>query len=639
MKKIICLLFLFIFSLVFISCDENNPVIDDPVIDDIYYEVKFVIDTKEEVIKVKENTKVTKPDDPEKVGYEFIGWFNDDTLYDFESLVTKDITIEAVWVDINELTPSYIEITNYENMIVLGYTMDLDIKTKPSDKPFEVKWTVDNDKLATIDENGVLTALKCGIVKVKAESIYNSDISHTISINIYEDNYTKANINLGGYEIIIMNADSALADNDPFLDGYKNADKLYKQQAWKKIEEVYNCKIRVESYPMEAPWGAPRIAWIKDNASLNQSKCDIAIVSSNWIPELAPTNSLVDVTKYYEKYGNEQMMTIQKEATTYNNGLYGVSEGIKMDRTYVDLGLYYNVAMLEKFNIKDPATLFNEGRWNYTDFTNWVIESQSKLPVGFYILGGAPYYYLYGLTNASGVKLADNVLMQTNVNNKRVKDACELINNLHDLGCTDNIISWAESDGGFIEGITLMTTGYLWFVNLLSKWDPEMFDRYRSSLYDYTSYGYVPFPYPDDVKKEDTRYGLSGLSVMVYVSGRVYPDGVNFEDIYRVVNELFLLTNSLQNNDPEYDSRAIKTQSISKKITHQPSVEALLYMDYSKAFYEPSTMIYYSPPASNLKGFANKLMYSNEDFDEMYQNYGKLFENDFNEFFNINKGL
>ena len=29
-------------------------------------------------------------------------------------------------------------------------------------------------------------------------------------------------------------------------------------------------------------------------------------------------------------------------------------------------------------------------------------------------------------------------------------------------------------------------------------------------------------------------------------------------------------------------------------------------------------------------------MYSNEDFDEMYQNYGKLFENKFNEFFNIN---
>lgn len=97
MEKIICLLFLFIFSFVFISCDENNPVIDNPVIDDIYYGVKFVIDTKEEVVKVKENTKVTKPVDPEKVGFEFIGWFTDDTLYDFESLVTKDITIEAVW--------------------------------------------------------------------------------------------------------------------------------------------------------------------------------------------------------------------------------------------------------------------------------------------------------------------------------------------------------------------------------------------------------------------------------------------------------------------------------------------------------------------------------------------------------------
>ena len=149
MKKIICLLFLFIFSLVFISCDENNPVIDDPVIDDIYYEVKFVIDTKEEVIKVKENTKVTKPDDPEKDGYEFIGWFNDDTLYDFKSLVTKDIIIIAKF---NELKPM-LEINVLDNKLNMGYSTQINAKFYDTEA-VSLEYKVDQKGIVYIDDKG-----------------------------------------------------------------------------------------------------------------------------------------------------------------------------------------------------------------------------------------------------------------------------------------------------------------------------------------------------------------------------------------------------------------------------------------------------------------------------------------------------
>ena len=46
---------------------------------------------------VKDGAKVTKPADPTKTGYTFKGWFNGETVYDFETAVTANITLKANW--------------------------------------------------------------------------------------------------------------------------------------------------------------------------------------------------------------------------------------------------------------------------------------------------------------------------------------------------------------------------------------------------------------------------------------------------------------------------------------------------------------------------------------------------------------
>ncbi len=47
--------------------------------------------------KVQENQKATKPADPTKEGYTFTGWYYDGSAFDFDTPITKDMTLTAVW--------------------------------------------------------------------------------------------------------------------------------------------------------------------------------------------------------------------------------------------------------------------------------------------------------------------------------------------------------------------------------------------------------------------------------------------------------------------------------------------------------------------------------------------------------------
>lgn len=51
------------------------------------------VDTK----TIEENNVVSKPTDPTKDGYTFVEWQLDGNTYDFNSKVTEDITLKAIW--------------------------------------------------------------------------------------------------------------------------------------------------------------------------------------------------------------------------------------------------------------------------------------------------------------------------------------------------------------------------------------------------------------------------------------------------------------------------------------------------------------------------------------------------------------
>lgn len=75
--------------------------IDDPL---TTYDVTFNPDNGDLTIifTVTHNNKVTKPSDPYKAGYEFIGWFNGDIPYNFDDLVASPISLIAKYQIIEE---------------------------------------------------------------------------------------------------------------------------------------------------------------------------------------------------------------------------------------------------------------------------------------------------------------------------------------------------------------------------------------------------------------------------------------------------------------------------------------------------------------------------------------------------------
>ena len=67
-------------------------------------EVSFVVDGKIVSKNTIKDNKVIKPNIPVKEGYKFIGWYDNNKLFDFKKKINKNITLEARWekVDFQE---------------------------------------------------------------------------------------------------------------------------------------------------------------------------------------------------------------------------------------------------------------------------------------------------------------------------------------------------------------------------------------------------------------------------------------------------------------------------------------------------------------------------------------------------------
>ena len=149
------------------------------------FTVKFVVDGEASEVKVVEGEKVSKPADPVKEGYVFLGWYVGEEAYDFENAVTSDLEVVAKFEEeVKEIVPVAIEFVETPETMYLDDIVTLQVKVLPEGAPQEVTWKCINKTKASIDENGLITPLRSGDTKFQAICATDTSIKAEITINI-----------------------------------------------------------------------------------------------------------------------------------------------------------------------------------------------------------------------------------------------------------------------------------------------------------------------------------------------------------------------------------------------------------------------------------------------------------------------
>lgn len=116
---------------------------------------------------IKENGKVTKPENPTKKNYDFVNWYLDDKEYDFDTKVTKDITLVAKW-KFNGVYVSKITLDKTSYTMNVGEKIKLNATITPSNSTNKyITWTSSNNNVATVS-NGNITAVGGGTATITA---------------------------------------------------------------------------------------------------------------------------------------------------------------------------------------------------------------------------------------------------------------------------------------------------------------------------------------------------------------------------------------------------------------------------------------------------------------------------------------
>lgn len=93
------------------------------------YDVKFIVDgTEYKTINVMQGEKVTKPTNPIKAGYEFKGWYTDETYstsYNFNNKIMSETFIYALFEEITTVQVHYVECDQDGDVIDVIYSQEL----------------------------------------------------------------------------------------------------------------------------------------------------------------------------------------------------------------------------------------------------------------------------------------------------------------------------------------------------------------------------------------------------------------------------------------------------------------------------------------------------------------------------------
>ncbi|MCK9471307.1 MAG: extracellular solute-binding protein [Bacilli bacterium] len=563
---------------------------------------------KQEVVWSSSNENIATVNENGRVTGHSLG------IVEITATAVADTSIFAVYSvsvvdreDISDTNPSEIIITG-ENNVIEGHSILLTADVHPQGASLTVFWTSEDPSVATVSENGTVTGLKPGETFIIATSAVDTSVSKAYKFTVKPEPFNEPRPDLKNYTITVLASQGHEDEHDPFLDTYMAADKLAKQQAWLEVEDLYNCKIVVTEFPTTAAWGGPRISWVNTNASTNTHTADIMVLTTEWISQLANGNSVVDVTKYYEDYGRNQMPTAMRQASTLHGKMYALLRSAP-GSIYVDQGLFYNVNLVEELGLESPAAIFNRGEWTFSEFKNYAIAAKSVMNEEQSVFSGKTSLYWIGMTNASGVKLLDTNTLQVNFHNQYARLAATTLRDIYlSVGWGTN--HYDELVESFTEGKSIFQSGEYWFIRDPSRWGKDMWGEGT------TKFGYVPYPRADQVSKEDTRInGGDGECYMMVTGVGSRPSYVTEAAIYRAWSDLIINTATIMQEDPNFNEDIAMKRTAEFQLDDPSSLDAATFFKRDKLIFDPS--VYGIVNYSYISPHIDSVVFNGEDYTQV----------------------
>jgi len=535
------------------------------------------------------------------------------TIANPEIKTTIPIKVVEANDDATDVEPTEIKI-NGENEVVAGFSIYLIVDILPYGASLNVFWSSSNENIAVVDAGGKVTGISEGKVTITATSARDTSVKNSIEITVLPYIEFTDIPNLQGYTIKILTDQGRIHEYYPFSDGYVAGDKYARMKAWQEVETKYNCKIVFGEYPDSAPWGPGRVTWVNQNAAKNSQPADIMILTTQWLSDLVNGNAVVDVTEYYEKYGRNQLPPDLRQSGSLKGKLYTLLSYLP-GGIYVDQGLFYNLGLIEKYNLESPAVIFNRGEWTYSTFLEYVQTASAVLAEDETVLSGSPTLYWMGMTHAAGVKLLDTNNLTVNFKNQYARQAASILRQAYQISWGD--IGVEEKVTSFQAGKSIFQSGEYWFVKDSTRFPKDLWG-------DDTRYGYVPYPRPDTLNKSETRTNLGvGPAYMMVKGVANRPSYVTEEAIYMAWSEINLNTIKYLDQDPEFNIDVAMKRAASYKIDDEASLDAIAFFKRDKLVFDPiiyGVVGYYSmtstfdPVITEGKDF-------NQAIDEVYNEY------------------
>ena len=388
--------------------------------------------------------------------------------------------------------------------------------------------------------------------------------------NTWDWNYNRFSFNGKNMQVLILHGYPA--EIDPYNENYSGGRAEEKRIQLKEIEEAYGVDIVFDKYPDCASWGPARISWINDLANKkSQTEGDIFAIASDWIPSLVSGNSIAELASFsqlneqtggiFEKIGYQQS-TVENENVNYNGKIYGYS----VDNVHADYFLYYNQDLVDQYNLEDPATLWNEGKWDWKTFDEYLAEAQeafdNSLEVDenkIYAFGGNLEEVIVGMLSASGECFVDLEHKKINFTNPVTIDLCKNLRSVkRNYGWAPSS-TYADVSFEFASGRQLFAHGALWFLSSDMRFKTDSINFEISAV-----------PYPtrtgDGLAREYYKMPLQASECYAFRNIENGVNGLTTEVLVNIMDDLIRGIKPEINYDEKSKSdRYILTLPITKK--------------------------------------------------------------------------